>query len=150
MHGFGPQTHVNVQASEVSLLGNREVCEEFDVDDHYVGLASNRLPSPFRIAMHCYEGYMLILRLGDETYAKLVWVARTLSKPNFATSSPHFQQIQVEYYRPTAHNEDVIWHCTCWDTNHNFRWKVDSKYGPYWIDTNSMFIVNQCPSLKST
>jgi hypothetical protein len=39
-HGFWPQTRVDVQASKASLLGNGEVHEEFDVDDHYVGLAS--------------------------------------------------------------------------------------------------------------
>jgi hypothetical protein len=23
--------------------------------------------------------------------------------------------------------------CTCWDTNHNFCWRVDFKHGPSWI-----------------
>ena len=71
-------------------MGNEEFREEFDVDDHYVGPVSNRPPPSFRIAVDCHEGYMLILRPGDETYAKPVWVARALSKPNFATSNPHF------------------------------------------------------------
>jgi hypothetical protein len=53
-------------------MENGEVCEEFDVDDHYVGHASQRLPPSFRIAVDCHEGYMLILRPGDETYAKPV------------------------------------------------------------------------------
>ena len=69
-----------------------------------------------------------------------VWVAKVLSEPNFATSSPHFRQIQVEYYRPIARNEDVIRHYTGWDTNQSFRWKVDSEHGPSWVDTNSIFI----------
>ena len=89
-HGFWPQTHVDVQASYANLLGNGDIREEFDVDDHYVGRASNRPPPSFRIAMDCHEGYMLILHLGDETYAEPVWLARALSKPNFTTSSPHF------------------------------------------------------------
>ena len=46
---------------------------------HYVGPASNRPPPSFRVIVDCHEGYMLILRLGDETYVKLVWVARSLS-----------------------------------------------------------------------
>jgi len=83
---------------------------------------------------------MLILRLGDETYVKLVWVARALSELNFTTFSPHFRQIQVEYYRPTTWNEDVIRHYTSRDTNNNFRWKVDSEHGPSWVDTDSIFI----------
>ena len=89
-HGFWSQTCVYVQASEANLLGNGEVREEFDVDDHYVGHVSNHPLPSFRIAIDCHEGYMLILRSRDETCAKPVWVARALSKPNFATSSPHF------------------------------------------------------------
>ena len=106
------QTHVDVQASEASLFGNREVREKFDVDDHYIRLASNRPLPSFRIVVDCHEGYMLILQLGDETYAKSLWVARTLSKSIFATSSPYFWQIQVECHRPTTWNEDVIRHYT--------------------------------------
>jgi hypothetical protein len=71
-------------------MENGEVREEFDVNNHYVGHASQRLPPSFRIAVDCHEGYMLILRLGDETYVKPVWVAKVLSEPNFATSNPHF------------------------------------------------------------
>ena len=110
------------------------------MDNHYVGLASNRPPPSFHIAMDCHEGYMLILRPGDEIYAKPVWVARALSKLNFATSRPHFRQIHVEYYGSTPRNEDVIRHYTCWDTNVTFRWKVDFENGPSWIDTSFIFI----------
>jgi hypothetical protein len=99
--GFWPQTRVDVQASEARLMENGEVREEFDVDDHYVGPASQHPPPSFHIAVDCHEGYMLILRHGDETYVKPVWVARALSEPNFATSSSHFRQIQVEYYYTT-------------------------------------------------
>ena len=139
-HEFSPQTRVNVQALKACLLLNGEVRKEFDVDDHYVGLANQRLPPSFRIVVDCHENYMLILCPRNETYAKRVWMARALSKPNFAISSNHFLQIQVEYYRPTSRNEDVIWHYTCWNTNHNFRWKVDSEHSPSWIDTDSIFI----------
>jgi hypothetical protein len=101
-------------------LENGEVREEFDTDDHYVGPASQRPLPSFRIAVDCHEGYMLILRPWDETYVKPVWVTRALSKPKFTTSNPHFRQIQVEYYKPTARNEDVVQHYTGRDTNHNF------------------------------
>ena len=46
----------------------------------------------------------------------------------------------MKYYRPTVMNEDVIHHYTCWDINHNFQWKVDSKHGPCWIGTDFIFI----------
>jgi hypothetical protein len=139
-HGFWPQTRVDVEALEVCLLGNEEVCEEFDMDDHYVGSASQRSPPSFRIAVDCHEGYILILRPEDEIYAKPMWVVRALFKPNFATSNPYFQHVQVVYYRPTTRNEDVIWHYTGWDTNQNFRWKVDFEHDPFWLDTKMIFI----------
>ena len=37
-------------------------------DVHYVGPTSDHPPPSFCVAMYCHEGYMLILRLGDETY----------------------------------------------------------------------------------
>lgn len=70
------------------------------------------VPLSFYVVVDCFEGYMLILRLGDESYAKPVWVARVLSLPNFISTNPHFQQIEVEYYQPTIDNEDVICHYT--------------------------------------
>ena len=88
--GFWLQIRVDVQPLEASLLENGEVCEAFDVDDHYVGPASKRSPPSFRITVDCHESYMLFLRPRDDTNAKPVWVARVLSKPNFATSSHHF------------------------------------------------------------
>ena len=89
-HRFGLQTCVDVQALEASLLGNEKVREELDVDDHYIGRANDCPPSSFFIAVYCYECYMLILRLEDDIYAKSVWVAKALSKLNFATSNLHF------------------------------------------------------------
>ena len=54
-HGFWPQTCVDVQALEASLLGNEKIREEFDVDDHYVRLANDRPPPSFFIGVDCYE-----------------------------------------------------------------------------------------------
>lgn len=59
-HGFYPHTHVDVQPLEVSLLENEEICEEFDMDDHYVGHVNNRSPPSFHIVVDCHEGYMFI------------------------------------------------------------------------------------------
>jgi hypothetical protein len=81
-------------------LRNREVYEEFDVNNYYIGPVSICPPPYFHIVVDCHANYMFILHPEVETYAKLVWLARALSKPNFTTFSPHFQRIQVEYYRP--------------------------------------------------
>ena len=69
-HGFWRQTHVDIQSSETSLLENREICEEYDMDNHYVGHVNTCHPPSFYIVVDCREGYMLILRLGDETICK--------------------------------------------------------------------------------
>ena len=57
------------------------------------GLTSNRPSLFFRITMDCHEGQMLILHLGDETLAKLVWVARASSQPKFIPFNPHCHHI---------------------------------------------------------
>ena len=85
---------MHVLASKARLLGNREVHEEFEEDDHYVGLVSNCPPLSFCVALNCHGSYMLSLRHEDETYAKLVMVARALSRPNFVTSSPIFYRFK--------------------------------------------------------
>ena len=33
----------------------------------------------------------------------------------------------------------MICHYKSWDTNVNFRWKVDFEHNPSWIDTNFIF-----------
>ena len=83
---------------EARLLENREVHEEFNEDNQYIGPANNRPQLSFCVAIDCHEGYMLILCHEAETYAKQVWVVRTLSRSNFITSSPRFLHIQMQYY----------------------------------------------------
>ena len=74
----------------LGFWGRQEVHKEFDEDNCYVGLANNRPPLSFCDLVNYHKGYMLILRPRDETYAKSVWVARTLYEPNIITSSLHF------------------------------------------------------------
>ena len=81
---------MHVLASKARLLENREVHEEFEEDDHYFGFVSHCPPLSFCVALNCHGSYMLSLCHGDETYAKLVMVARDLSRPSFVTSSPIF------------------------------------------------------------
>ena len=88
-HRFWPQTCVNVQTSKVSVLGNEEVCEEFDVDDHCVGHASNRPLPSFRIAVDCHEGHMLICVL-EMRHMRISVGGKSIVQTNFATFSPHF------------------------------------------------------------
>ena len=57
------------------------------------GLTSSRPSLLFHFTMNCHEGHMLILHHGDETYAKLVWVARASSQPKFVSFNPHCHHI---------------------------------------------------------
>ena len=127
-HGYWPQSHVDVPTLEARLWGDGEVCE-FNEDGHYIGPTCNCPPPSFHVAIDCHEGYMLILSLGDVTYAKLVWVARDSSQPNSVNYSPYFQHIQVEYYQPTTRNKDMIHQYTGWGIICDFHWRVDFKHG---------------------
>ena len=62
---FLPQSCLDVHASEASLLNNGKVCEEFDEDDHYIGLGSNCPPTSSHVAVDYYEGYMFIVHFGS-------------------------------------------------------------------------------------
>lgn len=67
---------------------------------------------------------------------KPVWLVKALSEPCFLPSSEHFKHIQIQYYTPTSASRDVQNNYSGWDTKSNFRWKVDSLYGPTWIHTD--------------
>lgn len=71
-HELWPQSCVQVPASEARLLGNGEVCKEFDEDDHYIKPTSIRPLPSFRVTVDCHEGYMLLMYPRDETYVRPV------------------------------------------------------------------------------
>jgi hypothetical protein len=45
------------------LLGNGEACDECNQDGHYIVPFSTCSSSSIRVAMKCFEGYVLILHL---------------------------------------------------------------------------------------
>ena len=49
-------------------FNNGDSCKEFVVDEHYIGHACNRLAPSFRVFVDCQEGYMIIVRVGDEEH----------------------------------------------------------------------------------
>ena len=61
---------------------------------HYFGPACSRPQLSFHIVVDYHKYYMFVLNIGDEMYAKPIWVARALSRANFATSHPHFKQFK--------------------------------------------------------
>ena len=65
------------------FFSNRDVREEFAMDEHYVGHVRNRPASSFHIGVDCHEGYMVLVRARDEEHPKLIWLVKALSSPNF-------------------------------------------------------------------
>ena len=138
--GFWPNSRATILQSQAMYFCNGDVREEFDVDESYVGPLRDRPQPSFRVAVDCHEGYMVLLRPGDEEFPKPIWLAKALSDPNFVSTSPHFRQIQVEYFRPCGKNVDILRHYTGWDTKKSFKWTVDSSFSPVWVDTDAMLI----------
>ena len=123
---------------EAMFYSNGEVREEFAADDHYVGPACDRPAPSFRVARDCHEGYMVLVRAGDEEHTKPIWLAKALSSPNFVSTSPNFRQIEVQYYRPNTKDQNVLHTYLGWDTKKGFKWTIDSAYEPGWINTDTI------------
>lgn len=56
--------------SNVMFFGNGDVCKEFAVDKHYIGLERNRLALSFCVDINYHEGYMVLVRVRDEELPK--------------------------------------------------------------------------------
>jgi hypothetical protein len=120
------------------FFSNGDVREEFAMDEHYVGPARNRPAPSFRVGVDCHEGYLVLVRAGDEEHPKPIWLVKALSSPNFVRSSPNFRQIEVEYCRPSTKDQNVLRTYVGWDTKKNFKWTVDSVYTLVWINTDTI------------
>ena len=121
------------------FFDNGKVHEEFAMDKYYVGPARNRPAPSFRVGVDCHEGYMVLVRAGDEEHPKPIWLVKTLSSSNFVRTSPNFRQIEVEYCRPSTKDHNVLRTYLGWNTKKNFKWTMDSVYGPVWINTDTIF-----------
>ena len=68
--GFWRQSRLTVVESETMFFSNEDVREEFAMDKHYVGPSHSRPAPSFRVDVDCYEGYMVLVRVGDEEHFK--------------------------------------------------------------------------------
>jgi hypothetical protein len=75
--------------------------EEFAKDKPFIGPVDEHPRPSFRVVRDVYKGYRLLIRLGDETHPKLVWVALALLDPVLTSTSEYFQKIKVQYFTPT-------------------------------------------------
>ena len=123
------------------FFSNGDVCEEFAIDEHYVGPARNRPAPLFPVGVDCHEGYMVLIRARDEEPPKPIWLVNILSSPNFVRTNPKFHQIEVKYCRPNTKNQNVFCTYSGWNTKKSFKWTADSTYGPVWINTNTILCV---------
>jgi hypothetical protein len=136
--GFWPQSCLTVVESNAIFFSNEDVREKFTMDEHYVGPACNRPASLFCVGIHCDEGYMVLVRTGDEEHFKPIWLVKALSLPNFVRTSYNFRQMKVEYCRPSTKEQNAFCTYLDWDTKKNFKWIVDSAYKPIWINMDTI------------
>ena len=122
--------------SEAMFFDNGDIREKFVADDHYVGPARNRPALLFRMAVDCYEGYIILVHLEDEKHLKPIWLVKTLSSENFVSTSRNFRQIEVEYCRQSTKDQNVLHTYLGWNTKKCLKWRMDSAYEPIWINTN--------------
>jgi hypothetical protein len=76
------------------FFSNGDVREEFAMDEHYVGPARNRPAPSFRVGVDCHEGYMVLVRAGDEDHPKSIWLVKALSYPILFKLSPFFVKLR--------------------------------------------------------
>ena len=72
--GFGPQNYLTVVESNTMFFSNRDVCEEFAMNEHYVGPVRNPLVLSFCLGVDCPKGYMVLVQARDEDHSKLIWL----------------------------------------------------------------------------
>jgi hypothetical protein len=112
------------------------VREEFVEDEPFIGPMGEQPQPSFRVARDVYEGYMLLIRPGDEVHPKLVWVALALSHPVLTSTSEHFQKIKVQYFMLSSKTRTIQESYVGWDTMQTMKWKTASNEAPCWIHTS--------------
>ena len=138
--GFWPNARGRVSTNDI-FTGNGTVREEFAEDEHYIGPARQRPMPSFRVARDCGEGYMLLLRPGDDgLHPKPVWLALALSDPRLSSTSEHYQHIQVQYFTPIKKDRSVQESYQGWDIGGRsaLKWKAESNQPPCWVHTDSI------------
>lgn len=73
--GFWPSRRVK---KLTMLFNNRDMCEEFAMDELYVGLACNRCALSFGMPMDCYEDYLVFKHARYEEHPKTIWFMKAL------------------------------------------------------------------------
>jgi hypothetical protein len=113
------------------------VREEFAKDEPFIGPVGEQPRPSFRVARDVYEGYMLLVRPGDEEiHVKPMWVALALLDPMLSSSSERFQYIRVQYFMATSKTRAMLETYASWDTKRNMKWKATSNEPPCWIHTS--------------
>ena len=127
---FWSQSHLTIVVFDTMFFSNRDVREEFAIDEHYVGPAHNWPAPSFCVIVDCHEGYMVFVRAGDEEHPKPIWLVEVLSSLNFVRTSPNFHHIEVDYCHPSTKDHNILCSYLSWDIKKSFKWTMDSTYGP--------------------
>jgi hypothetical protein len=134
--GFWPQNRLIDVECDAMFFSNEDIHEEFAMDKHYVGFVRNRLVSSFCVVVDFHEGYMVLICVGNKEHCKPIWLVKVLLSPNFVRTSLNFHQIEMEYYRPSTKDQNMLRTYSGWNAKKCFRWTMDSVYGPVWINTD--------------
>jgi hypothetical protein len=132
--GYWPTTRIaHAMEDEFTAAGDHR--EEYAADDHFVGQRRDRPEPSFRVGRDVYAGYFVALRPcdGDE---RPVWIARATSDPFANPDRPGC--IELQYYRPSSRNQNILQFYTDWDTNDKFRWTTDTSADRTWESTDSI------------
>jgi hypothetical protein len=128
---------IRIQGQDNVLLSNDGTLrEEFLEDESFIGAVGEQPCPSFRVARDVYEGYMLLIRPGDETNPKPIWVVLDVSDPVLMSTSEHFQKIKVQYFTSTSKSRIVQESYIGWDTKQTMKWKAASNELPCWIHTS--------------
>lgn len=74
--GFGPTAWATTLQSQAMSFCNGNIRKEFNVDMSYVVQLHDRPQPSFQVAVDCHECSTVLLCLGDEEFAKPIWLAR--------------------------------------------------------------------------
>ena len=138
IQGFWPQSQLIVVESDTMLFSNGDVREEFALDE--IILAQCAI-----VQLRCFVWSLIAMKViwflyvleMRSTPSQFSWWKSCLH-PIFIQTSFNFHQIKVEYCRPNTKDQNVFCTYLVWDTKKNFKWTVDSTYGPVWINTDTI------------
>jgi hypothetical protein len=124
-YGFWPRTR---QPGDLStdFMQDGRTREDLQADEPYIGTLEGRPPPSYNVATDLREGFYLFVRPGKNC-PEPVWLGRAMQNPQFDPTAEYFRQVLVQWYTPCGSSKDALKLYARWDTDINFKWKIDRK-----------------------